>query len=486
MESLEINSPYKKIDDFGDSKSEGYERSDNHHNINNIFLFGNNLNHDEVILNKCNPQSSFREVSIVFSKNNVINILSIKNIIYKTVSFELAEYGKQKPVIAKEKVQRIISQYVETVGRNSFSNDVVTSFIDLYQDGFINSILSYHLKKANAKGKRNSNIVGVENIICNFNINNLREICFGIQPNDMTFNPLEDREIFILDYVSMYWKLYMLLVFYEICKVAQKDEVSFFKQFHRVIQLAMFTGMKMFVQFELTRHYGELYEELKGFKTKDDKYMFVEDVRDKQQLYFIMKNADFLNEAYRKEYNNPPSIPITKDVKTDKHLDIEFCVMKGSTDNSVLFEVVISGQNPIGRIYSCETDPEIVINMTNMNYYGLPIVQPVVYLFRQIFAYSEDEGKTSYYTEIHNYLQRFKGEKVRNLVPKYLEIILLILHERPNKEELEQYISEHFSPTDKVQRAEFRRIYKELERVLQPKKVRLIDKLKGELWDIVW
>lgn len=52
--------------------------------------------------------------------------------------------------------------------------------------------------------------------------------------------------------------------------------------------------------------------------------MFVVDVTGKQQLYFIMKNADFLNEAYRKEYNNPTSIPITEDVKTDKHIDIEF------------------------------------------------------------------------------------------------------------------------------------------------------------------
>lgn len=278
----------------------------------------------------------------------------------------------------------------------------------------------------------------------------------------------------------------MLLVFHKICGVVLNDESLFFEHFYSVIQLAMFTGMKMFVQFNLSRCYDELYEELRGFKTINDKYMFVDDVQDKQQLYFIMKNADFLNEAYRNEYNNPDSIPITNDVKADKHLDIEFCIKSGSIDNSVLFEVSVSGQNPIGRIYSCETNPDIVINMTNRYYYGLSIVQPVVYLFRQILNYSNDEGKISYYTEMHNYLNQFNGKKVRNLVPKYLEITLLILHKRPNKKELKQYINKHFAPTDKAQKAEFRRIYKELENVLQPKKVRLIDKLRKELWDIVW
>jgi hypothetical protein len=109
-----------------------------------------------------------------------------------------------------------------------------------------------------------------------------------------------------------------------------------------------------------------------------------------------------------------------------------------------------------------------------------------VYLFRQILAYSKDEGRISYYTEIHNYLQQFQWKKVRNIVPKYLEIILLILYQRPNKKELEEYVNEHFSQTDKVQKAEFRKIYKELEKALQPKEVRLIDKLKEELWNIVW
>ncbi len=480
MESLELSSLGEEFDDLDDLEGYVDKRVDNCPNINNIFLSANNLNQHNIIISKHNPANSFRGISLAFSKGNVSRILKLQGIVYNDVSSSLAKYGKHLPLVN----ERVVRSYSNAQG---FDEDVVTSFIHLCKEGLINSIISYYIKKANAKSKRNSDIIGVENIICNFNIDKLREICFGIQPNDMTFNPLDDREIFIIeDYVRIYWNLYMLLVFHKICEIAPDNETSFFEQFHRVIQLAMFTGMKMFVQFELTRHYGELYEELREFKTINDKYMFVDDVQDKQQLYFIMKNADFLNEAYRKEYNNPPSIPITKDVKTDKHIDIEFCVMKGSIDNSVLFEVAISGQNPIGRIYSCETNPETVINMTNMYYYGLSIVQPVVYLFRQILNYSKDEGKTSYYTEIHNYLQRFKGKRVRNLVPKYLEIILLILHERPSKEELEQYISEHFSPTDKVQKAEFRRIYEELEAILHPKEVRLIDKLREEFWKIVW
>lgn len=485
MESLEIISISQRADNIQSSEKVS---ENNLPNTNNIFLHANNLNHDDkVILNKCNPPSSFREVSIAFSKSNVSRILNVKGITYGAVSKQLEKYGKRKPGISKEVVERIVYDFIEVVGVGNYEEGVVTSFINMYQDGSINSILSYHIRKANSKAKRNSDVVGTTNLIFNFNVDYLREFYFGIEPNDITFDPYSDREMFIIeDYVSMYWTFYMLLVFYKICGITPDDEHSFFKHFHSVIQLAMFTGMKMFVQFELTCHYGELYEELKGFKPINDKYMFVDDVMDKQQLYFVMKNADFLNEAYRKEYNNPPSIPITKDVKTDKHIDIEFCVKKGNVYNSVLFEVAISGQNPIGRIYSCETDPEIVINMTNMYHYGLTVINPVVYLLRQVLAYSKDEGKISYYTEIHNYLQQFKGKRVRNLVPKHLEIILLILYERPNKEELEQYINEHFAPTDKAQKAEFRRIYKELEIVLQPKEIRLTDKLREELWNIVW
>ncbi|MCM1264752.1 MAG: hypothetical protein NC200_01015 [Candidatus Gastranaerophilales bacterium] len=483
MESLEIGSIGDNTDYIQSSEKAS---ESNLHNINNIFLHGNNLNFKNILVNKCNPPNSFREVSLAFSKGNICRILKVQGIDYYTVSKQLEKYGKRKPFINQEEVGRILDKYINVVGINSFDDDVVTSFINMYQDGSINSILSYHMIKANAKVKRNSDVVGATNLICNFNVDNFRKFCFGIDPSDMNFNATADREIFILDYVSIYWELYMLLVFYMICKIATDNEDSFFEHFHRVIQLAMFTGKKMFVQFELTRHYGELYEELRGFKPINDKYMFVDDVMDKQQLYFIMKNANFLNEAYRKEYNNPTSIPITEDVKADKHIDIEFCIKKGSIDNSVLFEVAISGQNPIGRIYSTLTDPEIVINMTNIYHYGLSVVQPVVYLFRQLLAYSKDEEKISYYTEIHNYLQQFKGKIVRNLVSKQLEVILLILYERPNKEELEQYINEYFALTDKVQKAEFRRIYKELEIVLQPKKVRLIDRLREELWNIVW
>lgn len=78
----------------------------------------------------------------------------------------------------------------------------------------------------------------------------------------MSFNPLDDREVFIIeDYVSTYWTWYMLLVFSKICVIAPDDEPSFFEHFHSVIQLAICTGKKMFVQYELNCHYGELYEE---------------------------------------------------------------------------------------------------------------------------------------------------------------------------------------------------------------------------------
>lgn len=491
MESSEINSNNEVSNDVEDvspnSKLDVDHSNSNSTNTNNIFLSNNNLNHeDKVILNKDNPPNSFRELSIVFSKSNITRILNIYGLTYDTVLLELVNYGKQNPIINNEEAESIISRFLEIGLVENLYEDCVTSFINRYRDCSINSIVSYHIRKSNSKAKRNSNIIGTTNLIFNINVDRLRTLCFGIEPNDMTFNPLEDREIYILDYVKVYWILYMLLVFYKICEIAPDDETSFFEHFRIVIQLAMFTGMKMFVQFELSCHYGELYEELKELKPYNGKYMFVEDIVDKQQICFTMKNADFLNEAYRKEYKNPKSIPVTKDVKIDKHVDIGFYIMKGSCENSVLFEVSISGQNPIGRIFSCETNPEIVINMTNMYYYGLPVIQPVVFLFRQILAYSQDSNKLSYYTEIHNYLKQFKGKRIRNLVPKYLEIIILLLYEQPNAEELEQYISKHFAPTDKVQKAEFRRIYKELVKKLAPKEICLIDKLKKELWNIVW
>ncbi len=113
-------------------------------------------------------------------------------------------------------------------------------------------------------------------------------------------------------------------------------------------------------------------------------------------------------------------------------------------------------------------------------------LKPTIYLFRQVLNYSEDNNISSYYTELQAYLKRFKGKRIRNFVPKYLSKILLIIFKRPNKEELEEIINKNFKATDKVQKAEFRKIYNELEIALKPKKERVVDRLRKELWQYVW
>ncbi len=125
-------------------------------------------------------------------------------------------------------------------------------------------------------------------------MDNFREICFDVSPDNMNFNPLEDKEMFIVeDYVRIYWNLYMLLVFYKICAITQDNKNSFFELFHNIIGLAMIVGMKMFVQLELAFSYGELYEEIKGFKTINSKYLFSKDLPDKQQIHFAIKKCGF-------------------------------------------------------------------------------------------------------------------------------------------------------------------------------------------------
>ena len=170
----------------------------------------------------------------------------------------------------------------------------------------------------------------------------------------MTFDRIGDETYLVIDnYVRVFWELYMLIVFYKICKVSQENKTHFFNVFRAFIRLALITGMKMFMYLELNCCYGELYEELKGFKPLNPNYLFVEDIPDKQQIHFYIKNSDFLTEAYRKEYSYAVSISKEYDepLKTDKHIDIEFCIMKGVNNTSAMVEVTFSGQNSLGRIY---------------------------------------------------------------------------------------------------------------------------------------
>ena len=160
--------------------------------------------------------------------------------------------------------------------------------------------------------------------------------------------------------------------------------------------------------------------------------------------------------------------------------------MRGNNDNKALFELTISGQYPLGRIYSSDTNPEVNINLNNMYAYGLSIIPPIVYLFRTCLNYSKDLEIKSYYTELQAYLEKYKGIKTHGLVPKLLSVMLLAIHKRPNEEELTTILNKYFKPTDKIQKAEFRKLYKDIETSLAKKKDRLIDKMREELWRIVW
>ena len=485
-----------KLEDIADEDLEDVEIN-NHLITNNIFLNVYNLNHvnkriskeERSITNLINPPNAYKEVSIVFGWSNIKQILKGK-IEYHTLINKLKYRGKHKVPLSVDELKRIVYKYVDTVKDlnirpfSYYDEDVVTSFINYYMEGSINSIVSYYIKKAQVKNKNNSKL---DNIIFTFNVDAFRTIHFGITPDNFIFNPHDDRELFILDYIRMYWELYMLLVFMYICKITQGVEEAYFIKFYKLITLAVITGMKMFIQLELNRSYGEFYEELKGFKTKDNKYLSDAGTKERQQITFKIKNSDFLTEAYKEEYQG--AIYIAKsigEVKNDTHIDILLTVMRGCKDNTALFELTISGQHPLGRIYSSDTNPEVNINLNNMYAYGLSIIQPIIYLFRTCLNYSKDMEIKSYYTELKNYLEKYKGVKTHGLVPKLLSVILLAIYKRPNKEELTTILNKYFKQTDKVQKAEIRKIYKEIETMLSKKKDRLIDKMREELWRIVW
>lgn len=500
MESLELSSKNNNEEEFEYDEFEGLFEPDEINNastLNNIFPLENNLNHEHAVIDNYEPRviknhtsipASLREVSVAFAKNNTTSILRELRIAYVDVTSELAQYGKRRPVYSNEEIEEIVKEYSSVVAQN-LGDNAVAQFINMYKEGSINSIVSYYIKKANARSKRNSTTVGIENICFKFDVDKFRELNNGITRDDRTFDRIGDETYLVIDnYVRVFWELYMLLVFYKICKVSQENKAQFFNVFRAFIRLALITGMKMFMYLELGCCYGELYEELKGFKPLNPNYLLVEDIPDKQQIHFYIKNSDFLTEAYREEYSYAVSIPKEYDepLKIDKHIDIEFCIMKGVNNTSAMVEVTISGQNSLGRIYNGETNPHAVVNFENSYDYDFVTPNAMMFLFRTVLNYSEDEGSTSYYTQLYTFLEQYKDSRKRNLIPKLLSVILLILHQRPNEEQLREFLNKYFKTTDKALRAEYRKLFEELNKVLQPKQIRTIEKLRRELSDYVW
>lgn len=464
---------------------------DNSSDINNIFPFQHNLHEklNKIVLKQ--PIHGFREVSLSFSLFNINRILKITNVAYKDVSSILAKYGKSKPIYSNEEVERIVSGYIKNVPQGNDDVVVATSFINMWKEGTVNDVISYYFIKANSRSKINASTVGVENIVCNFNADSYRELYLKVTPDNRKFDSLDDRELFMVeDNARIFWNLYMLLVFYKVCGIAQANELPFFEHFHNVINLALISGMKMFVQLDLKCSYGELYQELRGFKPMNQKYMSVDDIGTHQQIYFRIKNSDFLTEAYQNDYAGaiyiPYSILQTKNYKKDQSIDIQLWVKKGTSNNSVLFEVIFSGQHPIGRIYDCNTDPETVINFMNIFNYCPEALKPVLYLFKQVLNYSKDFRITSYYTGIQKYLKQYIGKNTHGLVPKVLNVILEILCKRPNEAELEATLNKYYKETDTKQKCEIKKMYGELNILLKPKKVRAIDMLRLELLKYAW
>lgn len=470
-------------------------------NINNIFLNGSNSNLDMVITNGTNFPNAFLSVSLVFSKNNISRILRVFNIeASKTVLSEISKYGRYNPIVNVNELERIINRYIEIVSKLntctlSYDNCAVASFIKLCKEGKVNKVVTYYLKKANAKSKRNSSTVGVENIMCNINVAKLREYCFGITPDCISFNPHDDKELEILDYAKMCWELRMLLVFYKICNISTENEVLFFRIFQPIISLAIFAGMEMFAELKLSRLYNELYEELKGFVPFNQKYLLVNDIEDKRIIKFKIKNSHFLNEAYQKEYNYPNSIPTIRDTKDDKAREAELSILQGSKDDSVRLELCLSGQVPISRIYGNFALKKDVngkriekvenINFLNMYYFGLSTDKPILYLFKQILNYSKDLNIKSHHTNVKRYLEQFANKANRNIIPRYLAPLLLLLLEKPCDGELNSWINKYFKSTAKQQKAEFRKIFNDLAKLLQEEN-RLVNGLRKELDRYVW
>ena len=152
----------------------------------------------------------------------------------------------------------------------------------------------------------------------------------------------------------------------------------------------------------------------------------------------------------------------------------------------MLLETVFSGQHPIGRVYNSLTDPDTVINFKNIFEYCPQVLNPTAYLLHRIIRYSKDFHKTSYYTEIKEYLKQYKGKSKRGFVPKILNVILEILYNKSSEAEFEATINKYYKETDTKQKSEIKGIYKELKALLKPKEVRAIDTFIEELYKYAW
>ena len=278
--------------------------------INNIFPLSDNIHGKgkKIVLKQ--PIYGFKELSLSFGESHIKRILHVKKIAFKDVSSDIAKYGKSKPNIKDIEVERIVNSYIQCVPHSNDDIVVATSFINMWKEGTINKVISYYLTKANKRNKRNTSTVGVNNIMCNFNADSLREVYYKVTPDNKMFNPLDNRELYMVeDNARIFWNLYMLLLFYKICGVIPQVAEKFFVYFFNIINLALITGTRMFVQLELNCSYGELYEELQGVKPINAKYMSVDVIYEHQQIYFRIKNSDFLTEAYKNDYSGAIYIP---------------------------------------------------------------------------------------------------------------------------------------------------------------------------------
>ena len=120
-----------------------------------------------------------------------------------------------------------------------------------------------------------------------------------------------------------------------------------------------------------------------------------------------------------------------------------------------------------------------------MYYFGLSTDKPMLYLFKQILNYSNDFNIKSHYTKVKRYLEQFANKTNRNIIPRYLAPLLLLLLEKPCDDELNSWINKYFKETAKQQRAKFRKIFNDLAKLLQEEN-RLVNGLRKELDRYVW
>ena len=87
--------------------------------------------------------------------------------------------------------------------------------------------------------------------------------------------------------------------------------------------------------------------------------------------------------------------------------------------------------------------------------------------------------------KVKRYLDKFANKANRNIIPRYLAPLLLLLLEKPCDDELNSWINKYFKETAKQQRAKFRKIFNDLAKLLQEEN-RLVNGLRKELDRYVW